>query len=578
MSPIPVTVASGSAVDGPGGGCEALGLPPSLVVGQARSTHTYRVIIIPLPISRQESFLQSLAPACALALAFVLAAIVTPLSAVAAASFEGQRKADLGDGTFLNPILAGDRPDPSVLKLGSDYYMVHSSFHNVPGLIVWHSRDLVNWEPVGPALNRHVGDVWAPDLIYHQGRFYIYFPALGANRLTNMVVHADDIRGPWSDPVDLNVGHIDPGHAVGADGKRYLFLSGGHYAPLADDGLSVTGPVKKIYDGWKYPEHWDVETFAQEGPKILQRGEYYYMVLAEGGTAGPATSHMVIMARSKSIDGPWENSPYNPVVRTGSAAEKWWSKGHATLVEGPDGKQWYLVYHAYEKDYYNLGRQTLLEPVEWTADGWIKASGYDMARPVPLPGGGQAVRHGLQLSDDFSTNKIGTQWMFFRPAGSIAEKYRYENGALVLKASGTTPRDASPLMFVSGDQAYEMEVEIERDDQATGGLMLFYHDRLFAGLGFSATNLLEYSKGDIATFDRPAAMGRRCFVRLRNDHHVVTMWHSADGERWTKHWLQLEVSGYHHNVAGGFLGLRPALLATGGGEVRFRNFKYRALP
>ncbi|MBP7373318.1 MAG: family 43 glycosylhydrolase [Opitutaceae bacterium] len=486
--------------------------------------------------------------------------------------------ADLGNGTFLNPILAGDRPDPSVLKRGADYYMVHSSFESVPGLLIWHSRDLVNWEPVGPALNRYVGNVWAPDLAYHNGRFYIYFPALSPTGLTNMVVYADDIRGPWSEPVDLKVGGIDPGHAVGPDGKRYVFLSGGTYAPLADDGLSVTGPVKKVYDGWKYPEHWDVETFAQEGPKVMRRGDYYYMVLAEGGTAGPATSHMVIMARSKSIDGPWENSPYNPVVRTASASEKWWSRGHATLVEGPDGKQWYLVYHAYENGYYNLGRQTLLEPVEWTDDGWVKASGYDVARPIPMPRGGEAVPHGIALSDDFSTKKLGTQWSFFHPAGAPTEVSRYEGGALVVKASGTSPKDGTRLSAVCGDHAYEMQVEIDCDEGATGGLLVFYSERLFAGLGFSKDQMLEYRKGDITPFPKPASVGRHYFLRLRNDHHVVTLWYSADGVQWTKHWMQIEVSGYHHNVADGFLSLRPTLLAAGAGEVRFRNFKYTVLP
>lgn len=492
--------------------------------------------------------------------------------------FEGQRQAALGDGTYLNPILAGDRPDPSVLKHGEDYYMVHSSFDSVPGLLVWHSRDLVNWQPVGPALKRYVGNVWAPDLVFHAGKFHIYFPALTANRLTNMVVTADDIRGPWSDPVDLNVGNIDPGHAVGPDGKRYLFFSAGHMAPLADDGLSLAGPVKKVYDGWKYPEHWEVETFAQEGPKILRHGDYYYMVLAEGGTAGPATSHMVIMARSKSIDGPWENSPYNPIVRTASATEKWWSRGHATLVEGPDGKQWYLVYHAYENGFYNLGRQTLLEPVEWTADGWLRASGHDVARPIPLPAGGTAVTAGLPLSDDFRTDTIGVRWSFFRPPGPVAEHYRYEPEALVLKANGTSPKDASPLTLICGDHAYEIEVEIERTAGATGGLLLFYSERLFAGLGFSDDQMFEYWKGDTTTFPRPETIGLRYHLRLRNNRHVVTVWYSPDGRNWTKHWMQFEVSGYHHNVAGGFLSLRPALLATGRGEVRFRNFRYKALP
>ena len=152
---------------------------------------------------------------------------------------EGQRKADLGNGTYLNPIMAGDHPDPSVLRDGADYYMTFSSFDAYPGLVIWHSRDLVNWQPIGPSLFRNVGSVWAPDLVKHNGRYYIYFPGIGASYRSNYVIWADDIRGPWSDPIDLKVGRIDPGHAVGPDGSRWLFLSGGYLVPLAADGLSV---------------------------------------------------------------------------------------------------------------------------------------------------------------------------------------------------------------------------------------------------------------------------------------------------------------------------------------------------
>src|SRR3990172_6074814 len=109
---------------------------------------------------------------------------------------EGQRKADLGDGTYLNPIFPGDHPDPSILKDGDDYYMTHSSFDAYPGLVVWHSRDLVNWQPIGPTLFRNVGSVWAPDLVKYEGRYYIYFPGIGPYR-SNYVIWADDIRGPW---------------------------------------------------------------------------------------------------------------------------------------------------------------------------------------------------------------------------------------------------------------------------------------------------------------------------------------------------------------------------------------------
>jgi xylan 1,4-beta-xylosidase len=495
-----------------------------------------------------------------------------------ARGFEGQRKADLGNGLFLNPIMAGDHPDPSILRDGDDYYMTFSSFDAYPGLVIWHSRDLVNWEPTGPTLFKNVGSIWAPDLVKHKGRYYIYFP--GQNRTaggqsSNYVIWADNIRGPWSDPIDLKIGRIDPGHIATAEGKRYVFVSGGFMAPLADDGLSVTAPLKKVYDGWQYPEEWDVEGFAQEGPKMLRHGEYYYMVLAEGGTAGPPTSHMVVVARSRSVEGPWENSPYNPIIRTTSRDERWWSKGHATPVEGPDGK-WYVVYHAYENGYYNLGRHTLLEPVEWTKDGWLKAVGTDVARPIEKPGSA-SVTHGFPLSDDFSKDKMGVQWSFYKGTDSDKQRYRYENGSLVLKAKGTTPADSSPLWFVCGDHAYEVEVEAEFDAGATAGLVLFYNSHLYAGLGVSDRDFVMHRYGTERQSAKPAELGRRLFIRLKNDRHIVTIHTSADGKTWRKFGTQMEVSGYHHNVAYDFLSLRPALYAAGAGEVRFRNFKYRAL-
>ena len=108
------------------------------------------------------------------------------------------------------------------------------------------------------------------------------------------------------------------------------------------------------------------------------------MVTAVGGTAGPPTGHMVIAARSKSIHGPWENCPHNPLVRTTDAREKWWSRGHATLVEGPKG-DWWSVYHGYENSYWTLGRQTLLDRISWTDDGWFRFEGKDLSTAIPKP-------------------------------------------------------------------------------------------------------------------------------------------------------------------------------------------------
>jgi xylan 1,4-beta-xylosidase len=494
-----------------------------------------------------------------------------------ARGIEGQRKADLDNGYYLNPIIAGDHPDPSILKDGDDYYMTFSSFDAYPGLVIWHSRDLVNWQPTTATLRQNVGSVWAPDLVKHKGRYFIYFPARTATYRSNYVIWADDIRGPWSGPIDLKISQIDPGHAVGPEGSRYLFMSGGHIVPLADDGLSVTGEMKKIYDGWQYPSDWIVEGFAQEGPKIIRKGDYYYQVLAEGGTAGPPTGHMIVAARSKTIEGPWENSPYNPVLRTQSPAEAWWSKGHGSLVEGPD-QRWWVVYHAYENGFYNLGRQTLLEPIEWLEDGWFRVAKYDPSRPIPKPLPASHEPHGYEFSDDFTSDKMGVQWSFYKGTVEDRARYRYDDGALVLRAKGKSPADSSPLWFVTGDHAYEIEVEIEADPTATAGLLLFYNQRLYAGLGFSAKNFIMHSYGTERPGAKPAHVGQRLFLRLRNDRHIVTIDYSVDGKRWERYDRGMEVSGYHHNVGYDFLSLRPALYAAGAGEVRFRNFRYRALP
>jgi len=497
---------------------------------------------------------------------------------------EGQRKADLGNGTFLNPIVAGDHADPTILKDGDDYYMTFSSFDAYPGVVIWHSRDLVNWQPIVAALKRPIGSVWACDLVKHRNRYYIYIPARTPQRRSNYVIHADNIRGPWSDPVDLNLpDHIDPGHIVGEDGKRYLFLSGGDRVRLTDDGLATDGAVEHVYDPWKYPEDWDVESFSPEGPKLLRHGDWFYMILAVGGTAGPPTGHMVIAARSRSIHGPWENAPANPIVRTQSASEKWWSRGHASLVEGPDGT-WWMVYHGYENGYWTLGRQALLDPIEWTADGWFRARGGDLSRPIAKPKRGSVVPHGQSLSDDFSTDKSGVQWGFYDPAPNEMQRLSRQRGALVIQGKGEQPHDCSPLTFIAGDQHYEMTASLEIESDARAGVLLFYNRKLYCGLGFDAQGLVMHRYGverRMRYRDNPAQSAgqspKRLWLRIRNDRHIVTIHYSRNGIAWTKFDVQMEVSGYHHNVSGDFLSLRPGIYAAGSGKVIARDVLYKAI-
>ncbi len=467
---------------------------------------------------------------------------------------------------YMNPIMPGDYPDPSILRIGGDYYMTHSSFDYLPGLLIWHSRNLTDWRPICHALTTYVGSVWAPDFCKHGERYYIYFPAGG----TNWAITAPAPEGPWSDPVDLRIGRIDPGHVAALDGTRYLHLSGGGIAMLANDGLSVVGSIADIYDGWPIPNDWRIEGNCLEGPKLLMKDGWYYLVSAMGGTAGPATSHMAVVARAKHPTGPWENSPYNPLIHTRSRAERWWSRGHGTLIDTPNG-DWYCVYHAYEKGFHTLGRQTLLEPIYWTPDGWpIARAGLDIAGQIARPAG-ESVGNGLALSDDFTSASLGLQWRFQRDARP--ERYRVGNGQCVLRARGTCVADSLPLTCIPHDHAYEVEVDVEVIGGCEAALLLLYNERYYVGASISADDVCVLASGAQRIGSTPSKT-TRATLKLRNDAHDLELFIRERGQSFRKLPRSFEVSGFHHNVLGGFSSLRIALCAYGEGEAIFRNFRY----
>ena len=492
---------------------------------------------------------------------------------------EGRRLADLGNGTYLNPIVSGDHPDPTILKDGRDYYMTFSSFSSYPGLVTWHSRDLVNWRPVGPALKKNIGSVWACDLAKHDGRYFIYIPAIAPGQEFSIyAIWSERIEGPWSEPVALGIrGCIDPGHMIGEDGKRYLFVNGIRRVQLTDDGLKAAGPIEDAYSPWHYPEDWVVEAFAPEGPKLFRHGDYFYLVTAVGGTAGPPTGHMIIAARSRSIHGPWEHCPHNPIIRTTSANQPWWSRGHGTPVEGPTG-DWWIVYHGYENGFRTLGRQTLLEPIEWTADGWFRSRGADLSAPLLKPKGGTAVASALALSDDFRRDRFGVQWTFFEPEADWRQRATYRDGGLWLTAQGKSPTDSSPLTCIVPDRSYEAEVSIDLEGDAEGGLLLFYNHKAYVGVGFDGHRIKTFAQGEEQPWMRLPLAARTLRLRVSCRDQIATFMYSRDeGRTWTLVDLRMEVSGLNHNVFGGFLSLRIGIYAAQGARVRLRDYHYKAL-
>lgn len=472
-------------------------------------------------------------------------------------------------GYYSNPIFAGDYPDPSILRDGDTYYIVHSSFEYYPGLMIWQSKDLINWMPVVNALHTYVGSVWAPDIVKFKDNYYIYFPASDKN----YVITAKSISGPWSNPVQLNVEGIDPGHFTDEQGKRYLYFSSGGYVQLSDDGLAVIGDVKHVYDGWPIPKDWSIELFALEGPKMIKHGDYYYLTVAEGGTAGPATGHMIISARSKSPFGPWENSPYNPIIRTTDKRERWWSKGHGTLFEDNAGK-WWLVFHAYEKDYLNMGRQTLLEPIEWTKNGWFKIpDNIKTEKPIKIPNAA-STPSSFCLSDSFAENSLGLQWKFFGEYDTT--RFFFKDKYLYIRGKGNNVGNCSPLLCIPSDHSYQVDVELEISGNAIGGLVLFYNNAAFSGILADKENILTNLRGWQFTSEKNVH-NSHIFLRLKNIENTVDMYYSIDRINWIKGQSSFEVSSLNHNALSGFLGLRIGLCSIGEGQVKFSDFIYQSI-
>jgi beta-xylosidase len=471
---------------------------------------------------------------------------------------------------YSNPVLGGDYPDPSVLRVGKDYYLTHSSFNYYPGLLIWHSTDLIHWQRVCHALHKNVGSVWAPDLIKYKDNYYIYFPAGG----TNWVVTSRSPEGPWSEPVDLKLkGFIDPGHVVGPDGSRYLYLSKGYIIQLAEDGLSTIGEPKYIYGGWEFPKSWSTECFCLESPKSTVKDGFYYLTVAEGGTAGPATSHMVVSARAKSPFGPFENSPYNPIVHTENRTERWWSQGHGTLVDDVNGNYW-IMYHGYESNFHTLGRQTLMLPVKWNADKWFlvpaSVKSYD---DIPRPSGVKSA-DGTDLSDDFSGNNLRLQWQFYKRYSP--DRADLSDGKLILKAEGNSFDDSSPLLVNSADHKYEIITEFTIGDDVTAGLCLYYNETANVRISVDTARFTVFIQKN-AKIREKNTLGNHGFLRILNDENEVSFYFSADGKDWTRVERSLDATGYNHNVFGEFLSLRAGLFAFGNGKAVFDIFIYRKL-
>lgn len=321
---------------------------------------------------------------------------------------------------FSNPVIPGFYPDPSVCRVGDDFYLVNSSFEYFPGVPVWHSRDLVHWRQIGHCLTRDSqlplekawisGGIYAPTIRYHGGIFYMITTNTSGGG--NFYVTARDPAGPWSEPVWIAQDGIDPDLFFDDDGTVYVTSSG-----RASGECRIVQSVLDLASGTlRDPNRviWGgTGGFGPEGPHIYKVNGTYYLMIAEGGTE---YGHTEVIARGPTPRGPWESCPHNPILSHRSTESPIQCTGHADLVQLADGSWWMVFLGVRPVGYHrahNLGRETMLTPVRWGADGWpgigdrpvvsVCAEGPSLA-PHPWPV--------VPVRDDFGGPELGLQWNF----------------------------------------------------------------------------------------------------------------------------------------------------------------------
>lgn len=455
-------------------------------------------------------------------------------------------------------VIPGDVPDPTIIRDGEWFYLTCSSLRYYPGLLIYRSKNLTEWEPVCRALNKNLGDIWAPELVKRNGRYYIYFPAYKNHETRNYVIWSDRIDGGWSEPEYIGVSYmIDPGFVT--DGKDcWIYFNESRCGKLDSDGLHITEKPVPMKEPWQYPEDWKTEGMYDESPKLFYKNGYYYMITAQGGTAGPATSHMAVCFRAETPLGKWEVSPYNPVIHTYSAEEEWWSTGHATYFEDENGDG-YFVFHGYQKGNRNMGRQILLCRAKWTEDGFPIAEEIDK-KPLKIP----------DFYDDFKDGDLDINWSFYGEYDP--ERFKIDLG-LCLNACGNSLADSRPLTVNGRFKDYEVEVCVEKiSENASAGTALYYNEDVNLGIYAQGKTVYVSYLGEITPFAEIAS--ENVYFKIVKSNQRAQLFYSEDGTEYHRFAKDFDVGSFEHNVHKGFLSCRPSLVCFGEGKAVFKKFSY----
>lgn len=430
-----------------------------------------------------------------------------------------------------NPVLPGSHPDPSVLRVGADFYLATSTFEWYPGVRLHHSRDLVHWRPLGGALTStrlldlsgcpDSGGVWAPSLSHADGLFHLVYSnvstyAGGFTDSPNYLVTAASVHGPWSDPVPLHARGFDASLFHDGATSRLLNLvhdwRPGHGGSAGLEATRYDRAARRL-TGAPVPLALPPQAGWIEGPNLYRRGPWYYLLTADGGTG---YDHQVSVARSRTLAGPYQRDPHGPLLTARHHPELPLQKaGHGSLTDTGAG-QWYLAYLAARPHGRHgpcvLGRETALAPVTWTFDGWPRVPGGLPALEVPAPGlpadaaapsgetsaaqppsGGFGPHtNGSGGTDGFDQPALGPEWSTLRRPAAPDWLTLTERSSHLRLRGGRSPQSLTGPSLVArrvtaARCAFEATVEYRpRSFQHLAGITAYYNTRAWYFLHLTA--------------------------------------------------------------------------------------------
>ncbi len=385
---------------------------------------------------------------------------------------------------YRNPVIPGFYPDPSVCRVGQDYYLVNSSFEFFPGVPLYHSRDLISWEQIGHVLTRrsqlplegcrNSGGIFAPTIRYHEGRFYMVTTNVTGGG--HFFVWTDDIHGEWSDPIWVKQMGIDPSLFWDDDGRVYFqstfYDEKTHSQCIGQSEIDLkTGALLTETQ----PIWFGTGGKCPEGPHLYKINGSYYLMIAEGGTE---YGHMETLSRSENVWGPFEGCPHNPIITQRDFTGDYGNPtpdvihgiGHADLIDDPEGN-WWLVFHGFRPSQamlHHIGRETMVAPVKWDSEGWLSVNGGRPIAPVmELPGKeGFLPQTDFSFSEDFTGLKsLPARWAYLR--NPVEEHYRLLDGLTLL---GGDPLDGlgAPTFVGVRQRQFDSVVTVEAEISSAG--------------------------------------------------------------------------------------------------------------